>query len=305
MAYYRQSRYGWRAEIERRGVNKSKSGFKTKAAAQAWAGRIEADIFAGEVGEIPNLTVKDLLERYRKEVSAGKKGARPEGHRLKALERARIAQVRLRALDTPHASEWQRERLQAVSEPSVRRERNLLDHVFTIAVREWRWLRKNPFDGVRRPRDSRPKTRIATQKETGLLLSKASPALKAAIVIALETGMRASEIASNPTINGRVAHLVDTKNGEFRNVPLSLKAIEQFRLGINLTAGSISTMFRELTEELGFPDLTFHCLRRTAATRLSKKLDLWELCSMFGWKDPRVPNKHYYSANAAEIAEKL
>jgi integrase len=122
-------------------------------------------------------------------------------------------------------------------------------------------------------------------------------------VVALETGMRASEIASRPRINGRVAFLVDTKNGEAREVPLSVKAVESFP--VELTAGSISGLFTRLTEELGFPDLTFHCLRRTAATRLSKLLDPWELCRMFGWKDLRIPLKHYYSASSQDIAKKL
>lgn len=293
---------GWRAQVARKGIRESQV-FESKGAAVAWAGRRESEIMAGERGEVPNLTVKELLERYRLEVSPGKKGRKFETHRLKALERSRIAQVRLRTLDTPHASEWQKERLQTVSEPSVRRERNLLNNVFQIAVKEWKWLRKNPFTGVRRPRDSRPKTRVATEGEIEQLMESASDQLKRAIIIGLETGMRASEIASRPKINGRVAYLVDSKNGEAREVPLSERAIEAFP--VDLTAGSISGLFKRLTEELGFGDLTFHCLRRTAATRLSKKLDLWELCSMFGWKDPRVPNKHYYAANTESIADKL
>lgn len=292
----------WRAQVARKGIRESKV-FESKGAAVAWAGRREAEIIAGDRGEVPNLTVKDLLGRYRLEVSARKKGARAEGIRLEALERSRIALVRLRSLDTPHASEWQKTRLQAVSEASVRRERNLLNNVFQIAVKEWRWLRKNPFDGVRRPKDSRPKTRVATEGEIAELLQEASPQLRRAIVVALETGMRASEIASKPRINGRVAYLVDTKNGEAREVPLSEKAIAAFP--VDLTAGSISGLFKRLTASLGFGDLTFHCLRRTAATRLSKKLDPWELCAMFGWKDPRIPLKHYYSANAETMADKL
>ena len=293
---------GWRAQIARKGIRESKV-FDSKGAAVAWAGHREAEIIAGERGEIPNLTVRDLLERYRLEVSARKKGARAEGVRILALERTRIAQVRLRSLDSPHVSEWQKMRLEAVSEPSVRRERNLLNNVFQIAVREWRWLRKNPFDGVRRLKDSRPKTRVATPGEIDALLDEASDQLRRAIIVALETGMRASEIASKPRINGRVAYLVDTKNGEPREVPLSAKAIQAFPVG--LTAGSISALFKRLTEELGFPDLTFHCLRRTAATRLSQRLTPWELCAMFGWKDPRIPMKHYYSADAEDMAKKL
>lgn len=305
MASFRRLPSGlWQVQVFRKGVRRSDS-FASKGAAIAWAGKVEAEIMAGERGEIPNLTVRELLERYRLEVSSRKKGARSEGIRLKALERARIASVRLRALDSPHASQWQQERLQAVSEASVRRERNLLNNVFQIAVKEWRWLRKNPFDGVRRPRDSRPKTRVATQAEIDQILTESSPQLRRAVIIALETGMRASEIASKPRINGRVAYLVDTKNGEAREVPLSPNAIEAFREGVNLTAGSISGLFVRLTAELGFGDLTFHCLRRTAATRLSAKLTPWELCAMFGWKDPRIPMKHYYSTNAEGIADKL
>jgi hypothetical protein len=47
----------------------------------------------------------------------------------------------------------------------VRRERNLLNNVFEIARKEWKWLGKNPFEGVRRPKDGKPRNRIATAAE--------------------------------------------------------------------------------------------------------------------------------------------
>jgi len=153
------------------------------------------------------------------------------------------------------------------------------------------------------------------------------------ITFALETGMRASEIASlTPAdIMGRVAVLRDTKNGTRREVPLSEKAMgivgtasqsaspvgagSQGSEGLkpnaphpaifNLSAGSISTLFKRYAVEAKIPDLTFHCLRRTAATRLAKRLNLFELCAMFGWKDPRIIQKHYYAADMDELARKL
>jgi hypothetical protein len=112
-----------------------------------WAARQEAEIMAGVRGEVPNLTVKALLERYRKEVSPTKKGRAVGGVRLLGMERDRIAQVKLRQLDAPHVSDWQTRRLRDVSSASVRRERNLLTNVFNIAINEWRWLAKNPFKG--------------------------------------------------------------------------------------------------------------------------------------------------------------
>lgn len=304
MASYRETRYGWRAEVDRKGVYRSQSAFKTKGAAVAWASRIEAEIMAGERGEIPDHTVGKLLERYSEEVSDHKKGKRWEQIRLKALGRDRLAQVRLRDLDAPHASDWQQRRLKAVSSASVRRERNLLNNVFEIARKEWKWIRKNPFEGIRRPKGGRHRKRTATQDELDRLTGRASEDMGRAIVAAVETGMRASEIASQPEVVGHVAVLVDSKNGEEREVPLSAKAKKALEGGIPLTAGSISTIFARLCAEEKIVGLTYHDLRHTAATRLAKVLTLMELCRMFGWKDPRHA-LIYYNETAQNIADKL
>jgi integrase len=303
VATFRLTRYGWRAEVCRRGVRKSQSAFKTKAAAVAWAGRLESEVMAGVRGEIPNLTVQALLQRYKAEVSVNKKGKRWEEIRLDLVGRDRLASVRLRQLDTPHVAEWQERRLKAVSGASVRRERNLLNNVFEIARKEWKWLSKNPFEGVRRPKDGKPRKRIASQAEIKALTAP-DDAMSGVITWALETGMRASEIAQPPEVTGRVAILRDSKNGEAREVPLSAKAIEVWEGGFGLTAGSISTLFARRCDELKIEGLTFHDLRATAATRLAKVLHPLQLAKMFGWKDL----KHaliYYRETADDIASKL
>jgi integrase len=301
MATFRKRGKTWRVEIERRGVRRSAT-FESKQAATAWAARQEAEIMAGVRGEVPNLTVAALLERYAREVSPGKKGERWEVVRLTALERDELAKVKLRDLDAPHVSAWQQRRLQAVSSATVRRERNLLNNVFEIARKEWRWLGKNPFEGVRRPKDGKARTRIATDGEIVKLLAAASPEMSKAITIALESGMRAGEIASNPEIRGRVAHLRDTKNGEAREVPLSARAVECFP--VTLTAGSISALFARLCEDCEIDGLTFHDLRATAITRLARKLDALQLAKMIGHKNPKMLMV-YYRETAADIAARL
>lgn len=302
MASYRETKYGWRAEVCRRGVRASESGFRTKGAAVAWASRVEADILAGKRGEIPNLTVQALLDRYEKNVSAKKKGKQWEVVRLKALGRDKLAQVRLRELDAPHTSGWQERRLEAVGEASVRRERNLLNHVFSLAINEWRWLTKNPFNGVRRPKDSQARTRIATPAEIKQLTALPG-ALSEVIEWALETGMRAGEIANVLEVRGRVAVVVG-KTGK-REVPLSPAAVKMWREGgFGLTAGSISTLFARRCKDLEIKGLTFHDLRATSATRWSRKLDALRLSKMFGWKD----TKHaliYYRETMEDIAKLL
>lgn len=306
MASFRRYADGWRAEVFRRGVRKSAT-FPTKGQAVAWAGKIEAEVMAGVRGEIPpTLTVKDLLKRYRENVSVGKKGKRWEEIRLLAFERdKKLADVRLRVLDAPHVSEWQERRLKAVKAASVRRERNLLNHVFQIAIDEWRWLGKNPFKGIRRPKDGKPRSRIATQAEIDKLVKEASPALSRVITFALETGMRAGEIAALREVRGRVAYLHDSKNDTAREVPLSARALEVWQDGFGLTSGSISELFARLCADHGVRGLTFHDLRHTAATKIAKRIDAWELCKMFGWKDPKIALQVYYKADPEATAQKL
>ena len=287
-----------------RGVYDSET-FTSLQAAKAWSTTREAEIMAGVRGEIPNLTVQALLERYRREVSKDKKGRKWEEVRLDLFGRDRIAQVKLRTLDAPHASDWQQRRLQTVSSATVRRERNLLNNVFEIARKEWKWLSKNPFEGIRRPKDSRARDRIATLAEQGILLKAASPNLGRAIIVALETAMRCKEIASKPPISGNVARLYDSKTGEGRDVPLSAKAKKALEEGIDLTAGSISRMFGYLCEDVKIEGLTFHDLKHTAMTRLSKIPDPWELAKMTGNKDMNLLLRVYYKADPEATAKKL
>lgn len=294
----------WRAQIARRGVRDSQV-FESKGAAVAWAGRREAEIMGGERGAIPNFTVAALLGRYETEVAAGKKGKRWEEVRIKALLRDRLAAVRLRQLGPPDVSAWQQRRLNEVSAASVRRERNLLNHAFEIARKEWHWIQKNPFEGVRRPKDGKPRRRIASPAEIDKLQKAASPALASIITFALETGMRAGEIAALRDVEGRVAQLHDSKNGEPREVPLSQNAEAVWvGGGFGLTSGSISTLFARLCDECKIEGLTFHDLRATAATRLSKRLNPLQLARMFGWKDLKQAMV-YYRESTEDIAKLL
>ena len=187
----------------------------------------------------------------------------------------------------------------------MRREWNLLSHVCTYAVREWGWLRVNPFKGLSRPAGGKPRDRIASETELDLLLERASPQMGRVITFAVETGMRAGEIASHPEVKGRVAYLLDSKNGTSREVPLSAAALEAWGEGITLKASSISALFAQLCREAKVEGLTFHDLRRTAIVRLAAKLSPMELAKMVGHKDLRMTLNTYYRADMEEVAKKL
>lgn len=307
MPTFTKRKTGWKAEVARKGIRRSQT-FPTKAAAIAWAGRIEAEIIGGERGDIPNLPFADILTRYARDVSPTKKGARWETIRIDLLKRDPLALVRLRSLSSTDVAAWRDRRLQAVSASSVRREWNLLSHTCNIAVNEWRWLKSNPFKGVRRPQEAQHRTRLATDAEMARLAEVATtPARRRvldAFLFAVETGMRAGEICALNQVSGRVATLPDTKNGTQRQVPLSNKALALLGDGFAVKPSSIDALWRDMCRLAGISNLHFHDSRRMAITRLSKIFNPLQLAKIVGHKDLKMLLV-YYNESAEELAKKL
>ena len=312
MAHLYQDNGKWRCQIEKRGMRKSRT-FRTRAEAVAWGNRVEAEIEAGAQGVVPqNLTFADLLDRYGREISPRKRGQRWELVRLQLIARDTLAQVKLRQLDTVHAADWRDRRLAEVSPSSVRREMNLLSNVCSVAVREWRLLRINPFHGVWKPKDARPRDRVLTDEELARLdLAARTPAERrvlAAARFAVETGMRAGEICGllPEHVAGRVATLPETKNGSSREVPLSSEAVRLWTEHgpFGLSPAALDKHWRDIRDRAGLHDVHFHDTRHTAATRMATKLDVLELCKAFGWRDPRMAMV-YYRGDAERMAGKL
>jgi integrase len=107
-------------------------------------------------------------------------------------------------------------------------------------------------------------------------------------------------------VSGNVAYLSDTKNGTPRAVPLSARALAIWQEGpFNLTPARLDAHFRQIRERAGLPDIHYHDSRRTAASRLAKILNPYELARMLGHKDLSMTLNTYYKDDPQQIAEKL
>ena len=71
-----------------------------------------------------------------------------------------------------------------------------------------------------------------------------------------------------------------------------------------LTPSTLDANFRKYRERAGLEGFTFHDSRHTAATMLSRKLDVMDLCRMFGWTNTSMALK-YYNPTASSIADIL
>ena len=143
-------------------------------------------------------------------------------------------------------------------------------------------------------------------------LETAQARVGAAVVFALETAMRASEICGlEPTRIDRVrrvAHLPMTKNGTARDVPLSSRAfavLDQVGGRFGLTPAILDALWRKARDRAQIQDLHFHDLRASALTRMAKIFNPLELAKISGHKDLRVLLNHYYRESPADIAARL
>lgn len=312
----------WRAQVRRAGRSLSSS-HATKKAAKAWATQMEAEIESGRYGQSSSRLFSEALIRYRDEVSVAKKGGRWETTRINALLRHSLAGVPLNRLSASHIADWRDGRIETVSGATVNRELNLISAVLTRARREWGWIAINPVADIKRPCGGRPRDRRVSDSEQaaivdalgfgGAIVNTKSAELAVAFMLAIETAMRQGEILGLTwdRVEERYVTLVDTKNGDKRQVPLSIRARELLSMlprdraqCFSIRSGSASSLFRKARIRAGLDDLHFHDSRHEALTRLAGKLSVLELARMVGHRDPRSL-MIYYNATADELADKL
>lgn len=327
MGTVRKRGKAWRAEIAIKGTRKSAT-FDSKLEAFQWIDKEEKLIVSGKA-LIEGKTFADLMQKYSEEVSEHKAGKRWEQLRISMILRDEaIAEVTLVDLDETHFAKWRDRRLQSVSSGTVRREWNLLSNALNIAVKEWKWIESNPMKNVRRPAPPKARDRLISQDEIDAMLhvlgyqrtvtpETLSARVGAAILFALETGMRCGEIcALKPgdinlperylKVTG-MTHGAGKTQAAIRDVPLSQEAIRilnQVDLDFELQSGQVDALFRKAKAKAALDGFTFHDTRHTAITNLAKKLNVLELARMVGHRDLKQLNV-YYNEKASELAKKL
>lgn len=338
MASFGKVAKGWRVQVAIKGVRESKV-FSTKAEAAAWAAKRETEIREGASTGIQRWrTLDEAFRRYEREVSSHKRGKRQEGLRLAAIGRTVIDgtalnEMRLVDVTSDVLGKWRDHRLTVdqVKGSSVNRDLNLLSHVFSSAVREWKWLAASPTTDVRRPKDPPSRDRLYSDDEierlcfalgfdTGQLALATTGYQRVAVafLFAIETAMRAGEICSltSADIVGRTARLraEATKTAMKRDVPLSRRAMELLALLpeveegqplFQMTSATLDALFRKAKERAGIEGATFHDTRHLAITRLAKKFpNVLDLARMTGHKDLRKL-QIYYNETAEKMADLL
>lgn len=299
----------WKAVIRKTGWPTTSKTFRTKRDAQDWARRTEDEMVRGvfiQRSASERTTLESALNRYLNEVSITKKPSTRQAEAKKARVLIQhLGKYSLAALSPDVIAEYRDKRLNSttrrgdpVSNNTVRLELALLSHLYTTAIQEWGiGLASNPVSNIRKPSPGRGRDRRLAPAEERRLLSAAhqhsNPMLAWIIELALETGMRKSEITGlhrhQVNLKKRIILLQDTKNEDNRLVPLSRRATDVMKAALNNPIRPIDTdlvffgepgkngrrgpyvftkTWNELKKRIGMQDLRFHDLRHEAVSRM-------------------------------------
>lgn len=327
MASITKDRDKWRAQIYVKGVRESKS-FRIRREALAWASAREEELHTqANASPFERYTLADVLKRYLADVAPGKRGLRYERVRIAAWlggEKGFPGTIQLRDLTPDVIGRWRDFRLGQVQAGTVLRELKLLSAALTIASREWGWIPSNPIRDVRKPTAPDHRDVVISWGHIRTMLrslgwtsdgriSQTRQAVACCFLAALRTGMRAGELCGLTWDRVRDDHVVlPVTKTKPRSVPLTRQArrtIERMRgwdetLVFGMKSSSLDAMFRKYRERAGLSGFTFHDARHTAATMLARRIDVLDLCKMFGWTNPKMAMV-YYNPTASEIAKRL
>jgi integrase len=197
----------------------------------------------------------------------------------------------------------------------------IVRHCIEVARRELVFmLPSNPVQQVKMPRAGNPRQRRAHAGELEKLLKACEASrcrwLPAAIQLAVETGMRRSELLAmrwdDVDLEARTVLLRNTKNGLPRTVPLSPRALNVIkdtpRCGptvFAISANALRLAWERLRRRAGVLELRFHDLRHEAVSRFFERgLNVPEVAMISGHRDLRMLFR-YTHPKPEEIAAKL
>jgi integrase len=275
------------------------------------------------------ICLNDALDKYVSTISNNKNGWQQESYRRNVIKRYAIATKFMHEITSIDVAEYRDLRLSEVNPKSgnpisgntVRLELALMSALYNLAIAEWGTCVFNPVQNVRKPKCNpgrERRLRSHEEKKIQRYLAGKNAELLPIFHLALETAMRQGEILSlkweNINLQAGVAHLPETKNGTWRDVPLSAKArsiltelnMKPFGNVFSYKPSGFKSAWRKCIKTLNIEDFHFHDLRHEAISRLFEldTLNMMEVAAISGHKSLSML-KRYTHLRAYQLVRKL
>jgi integrase len=320
----------WEAQIRRKGYPSQTKSFLLKSDAQEWARYIEQQVdrrsLPYDPRKLDNITLKELLEKYRDEVIPQKRSPDREIDLINAFmfRSAKLVALPLSSIGVSHFCIYRDKRSKTVKPATVCRELGLIQHAFDVAIKEWDYpIQFNPVTKVKKPEIRNRRERRVSLSEMKVLIRSLkicqSPQMRLLVMFAISTGMRRGEILDaqwkHINLDSRVLHIPITKTGHPRTIPLTKRAIRILKelaeiVGtekhiFTITENSFRMAWKRVIKRSGLVDLHFHDFRHEAISRFFERgLSVPEVALISGHRDYRMLFR-YTHLRAEDIVAKL
>jgi len=275
---------------------------------------VEGSYFDKLIGR--NKTFKDMVERFMKEYAPKVSRATRISY-LSSLTHFNPFFEETRLLDiTPKMiSRYKVLRIDEGAKPAtINRELAMLSKAFSLAVRDWDWIKENPVSKVQKEKVDNKRDRWLNKDEEKQILDNSPDWLKEIVTFALHTGLRLQEMLSlewsRVNLFRRTILIKDTKNGNPKTLPLNKIALDVLNQrstvksikndfvffnsnGEKINANVLRTAFYSVLRKVGIDDFRLHDLRHCFATRLAQAgVDIYKISKLLGHKDIKMTQRY-------------
>lgn len=314
MAHIRKRNSKWQCIVRVHGYPPMTKTFNTKIDAQRYSRDLENKLWREQhnIAKKKFPKFREVLERYRDEVVIHKRSKDMETKLINYLLTEGFVNFGVNLVDAKLIAQYRDRALRSLKSSSVNRRLAIISHCFTIARKEWGYDVVNPVLSIRRPKNPEPRDRRFTKEEINKILTcnRTSPHMKFIIELALETGMRRSEIANikSEHIKGNTLKIVQAKVKP-RTIPLTPRAGEllKYNMPIKMSSNAIHLSWVRICKRHSIEDARFHDLRHEALSRMFevKSLNVPEVQLISGHLEPRTLMRVYANLRPKDLADKL
>jgi len=288
--------------------------FKQKIDAQRYSRDLENKLFrqSNDIAKKKFPKMRDVLIRYRDEIVIHKRSKEMETKLINYLLAEGFVNYAINLVEPKLIAQYRDRALRSLKSSSVNRRLAIVSHCFTICKKEWGYGIPNPVLSIRRPTNPEPRDRRFSKAEINKILTcnRTSPHMKFIVELALELGMRRSEIANVKAqhVKGNVL-LIPVAKTKPRTIPLTPKAQQllKYNLPMKMSSNAIHLSWKRITKRHGIEDARFHDLRHEALSRMFevKSLNLPEVQLFSGHLEPRTLMRVYANLRPKDLADKL
>ena len=308
--------YGsWQSIVRIQGHPTLTKSFKSRTDAKRWGVETELKLRREDAGiaKIKFPKFEDVARRYVEEVSIHKRSHRDERYTILGLIQEAWSSYPIHRIRPTTINNYMAKLSETVSGSTINRRLDVISSMFTTFKKEYGYPVDNPVLSIRRPKKAQPRDRRFSDEELDKLLkgNRTSPQLRSIMKIALETGLRMSEILRLDArlIEGSTIKIPVAKTRP-RIIPLTTDALAEIRnadLPFTLTKYALDKQFRKLCKYYGIEDAHFHDLRHQALTNFMKDkgLNVPETMMIAGHSDPRMLLRIYNNLEVSHVANKL